>query len=135
MTRSDPILVGLYLPLVAMSGTAAVMIVSSIWRRWKKGTFDRMQHQILIAVALLFCADTVESLYWGISRFMSHEVFVSLSFMAPAVIAQKLFILAAAVLSIDAWCRIRGRECCVWCLVMLVVGMWGLGVLAAQGMA
>lgn len=135
MTRSDPILVGLYLPLVTMSGTAAVMIARSIWRRWRKGTFDRMQHQILIAVALLFCADTVESLYWGISRVLSQETFVLLSFMAPAVIAQKLFILAAAILSIDAWCRVRGRQCCVWCLVMLVIGMWGIGALAAQVMA
>jgi len=122
--RSDPVLTSMYVPLIAMSATALFLIGRGLWRRIVAGTLNLKEHQILIAVTMLFASDVIESMYWGVGRLLSQQTFWNMAFVTPVVITQKMFILAAAIVSIDAWCRFREIKYCRVCLLGVTALLW-----------
>lgn len=116
-------LVAIYVPLVAVVGFALVRFAHGLYRIAATNKFRAREHSLWIALVLMMGADFVESLFYGVSR-INDAYYLKLGNFVPAVLTMKLLIMAAAIVSVDAYCRIlHGKS--VWRSVLaFAFGLW-----------
>ena len=127
----DLIVLGMYVPIVIFSGSAAAMFWTRlIWPALREKRLEISKYAIGISATFALAAHALENSFYGILRWHSHWWTEWASFL-PIVGLWKLLILASSVFAVAALRQEDTTHKSLVQLCGLVLALWAFGMVLA----
>lgn len=124
MNEFSPLLIAVYGVLLVFSATATYLYGRHVlWPAVRSKSFRLREHGLVVALVCAFGADSVEALYWGVSR-TSDELYTQMSYAAPAVGGLKVLILLGSLFAIGQYVSLIRKREVMSDLIGLAFGLW-----------